>query len=292
MKKVFAVFLVVFVIFTTLTACKGIAKKENNADGEYIYLPKLKWHSRENSGGFYREYIYKYKYDDYGNVIKETEYTDNKIFDIRERMYDTTYSYNENGQILKEFVRTEDFCTSITDGHQIYEDTYGYIYNEKQQLIKKEIMYQADVEGAFYGNEYEYDEKGNLAKETEYIADGEIGCEYDYTYDSQNKLIKKVKTFYFLGKACPYEATDFTYNQKGQISYYKRLFYDNHSYDEVYCSYDELNRLVREETTRYDSGGNITDKFISKYKNFMKIKKEDSRRLQDNGLVIFHPIYN
>lgn len=287
MKKVFSVFLVILMIFTSLTACKGIAKKEDNADGEYIYLPKYKWHSQENSGGYHRESIYKYEYDDYGNVIKETEYTDGRIFNIRERTFDTTYNYDENGRILKEFVRTEDFCTSITDGHNVYTETFDYIYNEKQQLIKKQNISINGVEDTycFYG--YEYDEQGNVVKATEYNGDAEKNCEYGYTYDSQNKLIEKVKTFHFMGKASPYEETDFTYNEKGQIDYYKIRFYNSSDYYEVYCYYDELNRLVKEEKTRYDYTGNILDKYISKYKKFIKIKKEDSRRFQEKEVPVF-----
>ena len=102
------------------------------------------------------------KYDEKGNVIKKTEYTKGflGIFSVRERQYDIEYTYNENGDISQEFIQIEDFCTSITDGHQIYDEGYNYI--ETYPLPRKgwweggEQIFQyrtlasfCDVRGAF-----------------------------------------------------------------------------------------------------------------------------------------------
>lgn len=127
------------------SACKEDTSKE------YIYLPKTELHTRENSSGFHREYKTIYKYDEKGNVIQKTEYTKGflGVFNVRERQYDIEYTYNGNGDISQELIHIEDFCTKITDGHQIYDEGYNYIYNEKQQLVKKQIINPSDYEDAF-----------------------------------------------------------------------------------------------------------------------------------------------
>ena len=274
-KKSLLLVIIILMAFV-FSACK------EDLDTGYSYLPQTELYTIQNSGGFHREYKIIYKYDEKGNVIKKTEYTKGflGIFSVRERQDDIEYTYNENGDISQERIRTEDFCTSLTDGHQIYDDGYNYIYNEKQQLIKKEgiIINPSEHEDAFCGYEYEYDEHGNCIKEYKYFANGTKELEFENTYDSQNQLIKKQEITNFGHSSWIHSETEYTYDVAKKLVYSKTLRYahykdEEESYSEVKYYYDEFNRLIKQEATSFDSNGKATDKYVSEYKDF--INKEN-----------------
>ncbi len=274
MKKLFSI-MIVFIMMLCFSACK------DNSSEEYNYLPKTELYTVQNSGGFCREYKYTYKYDDNGNIIKKTEYTKGflGIFNVRERQYDTEYTYNKNGHISQELIHIEDFCTSITDGHQIYDEGYNYIYNEEQQLIKKEVINPSDFEDAFCGYEYEYDECGNCIKEYIYYANGTKELEFEYIYDSQNLLIKKQDIVNFGNSSWLENETEYTYDDDKKLVYSKTIRYAHYedeedSYSEAEYHYDELNRLIKREATSFDHNGEITNKYVSEYKDFNAIENK------------------
>ena len=253
------------------SACK------EDLDTGYSYLPRTELYTIEKSSGFYREYKNTYKYDDNGNIIKKVEYTKGflGIYSVRERQYDIEYTYNENGDISQERIRTEDFCTSLTDGHQIYDDGYNYIYNEKQHLIKKEVINPSDHEDAFCGYEYEYDECGNCIKEYKYYANGTKELEFENIYDSQNQLIKKQEITNFGHSSWIHIETEYTYVVAKKLVYSKTIHPahykdEEESYSEVKYYYDEFNRLIKEERTSFNNDGVIENTDIKEYKDFAK----------------------
>ena len=271
MKKFFSIILVC-VMTLCFSACKDDIGKE------YTNLPQTELHTHENSSGFYGEYKTIYKYDEKGNVIKKTEYTKGFLgfFNVRERQYDIEYTYNENDDISQELIHIEDFCTNITDGHQIYNKGYNYIYNEKEQLIKKEIinLNPSDYEDAFCGYEYEYDEGGNLVKEYKYYADGTKELEYENNYDSKNILIKKSYMANFDDSSWIGDETEYTYDTDGELLYIKTVYYEQSGekshYVEANYYYDNFNRLIKEEKTSFDNDGIIKNTDIKEYKDFVK----------------------
>lgn len=268
MKKAYT--LIVFIVLLCFSSCKGDMGKE------YIYLPQTELQTYKSSGGFCGEYKNTYKYDDNGNIIKKVEYRKGflGIFSVRERQYDIEYTYNENGDISQERIRTEDFCTYLTDIHQIYNDGYNYIYNEKKHLIKKEIINPSDYEGALCGYEYEYDECGNCIKEYKYYANGTKELELEYIYDSQNQLIKKQEIANFGNSSWIINETEYTYDDKKLV--YSKTIHPAHykdeeeSYSEVKYYYDEFNRLIKEERTSFNNDGVIENTDIKEYKDFAK----------------------
>ena len=253
------------------SACKEDMGKE------YTYLPKTELHTDENSSGYHKEYKTIYEYDEKGNVIKKTEYTKGflGIFNVRERQYDIEYAYNENGNISQELIHIEDFCTSLTDGHQIYDEGYNYIYNENQQLVKKVIINSSDYVDARCGYEYKYDERGNLEKEYKYYDDGTKELEYENNYDSKNALIKKHHIINSGELRWIGEETDYTYDTDGNLVCSKTDYYEytgeKSHYVEVNYHYDELNRLIKEESTIFNIDGEIVSTDINEYKDFSKI---------------------
>lgn len=272
MKKACTI-IIVFIVLLCFSACKEDKCKE------YTYLPQTELHTYENASGFHREFKITYKYDEKGNVIKKTENTKGffGIFNVRERQYDIEYTYNENGDISQELTHSEDFCTSITDGHQIYDEGYNYIYNEKQQLIKKEIINPSDYEDALCGYEYEYDEFGNCIKEYKFYANGTKELEFENLYDRQNKLIKKQYMTSSNNFMSVWDETNYTYDMGGKLSYTKTVHYErsgeiSHYYETNYY-YDELNRLIKVEETGFDNDGKTDNNKVIEYKDF--IEKEN-----------------
>lgn len=273
MKKLFLVS-IAFLMISCLSACN------ESGDAEYTYLPKTELHTYNASSGFYREYKTTYKYDDNYNIIKKTEYTKKGIFNTRERRNDTKYTYYENGDISQEFIRIEDFCTSITDGHHIYEQGYNYIYNENQQLIKKEDINPPSFDDDSCGYEYEYDENSNLVKEYKYFSDGSKELEFEYIYDSKNILIEKLHIANSFDSPYIWDRTEYTYDNDGKLTYLKTVHYElsgeESHYDEVDFYYDKLNRLVKEEKTSFDNNGKIESKEVKEYKDFIKYNIKDN----------------
>ena len=123
----------------------GCGDKNSNSNDEYIFLPETELRTIQDADGFHRDYKYKYEYDSYGNIVKEEQYTKG-LFYSRDYCFDTTYTYDENGRIIKELVREEHFSTAVTDEHYVSEEGYNYFYNESGQLIKKDYIYITTVE--------------------------------------------------------------------------------------------------------------------------------------------------
>ena len=267
MKKLSSI-IIVFIMLLCFSACKDGMDKEN------AYLPQTEFYTNENSSGFHREYKTIFKYDEKGNVIKKTEYTKSflGIFNVRENQYDITYTYNENGDISKELIHIEDFCTGITDGHQSYDEGYNYIYNEKQQLIKKEIINPSNkviLADAFCGYEYEYDEFGNCLREYRCFVNGTKELEFENTYDTQNKLIKRQEISNFT----IWNETEYIYDNNGKLVHTKTVYYESTGkkshYLEAKYYYDKFGRLIKEEETIFEDDGEVSQTNVKEYKDFV-----------------------
>ena len=269
MKKISSIILI-FIMTFCFSACK------ENIGEEYTYLPKTELYIIENSSGFHREYKIIYKYDEKGNVIKKTEYTKGFLgfFNVRERQYDIEYTYNKNGDISQELIKEQYY--SFMDGHQVYNDGYNYIYNENQQLIKKENTYiNPNDSKALCGYEYEYDENGNLENEYTYYSDGTKELEYKYYYDSNNVLMKKRYIANFGVSSWIENETEYTYDDEQKLVYAKTIDYAHYkdeedTYSESKYYYDEFDRLIKRETTSFDSNGVTRNKYVNEYKDFIK----------------------
>ncbi len=269
--KKFILILVSFVVLLGIFGCN----KVSDSDSEYIYLPEIELRTSSNPSGFKGIYKDTYKYDSHGNVIKKQCYTKDLFYE-RDSCIDTTYTYDEDGKILKEHVKEEHFSTNLTDEHYTREKEYEYFYNEKGQLIKKD--HNSD------GFKYEYDDRGNCVKKTEYHSHGnaeeDINHEYIYAYDSENNLIKMKEmvnmselNLYYVG----FE-TDYIYDVSGKLLLNKTTSYNERgeTIGNSECSYyyDDLNRLIKEEYISYDDYGLESRKEIKEYKDFVKVKVE------------------
>lgn len=129
---------------------------------------------------FYRsdrkEYSYKYRYDDNGNLIQVTKhYPDGTI------AAKTVYGYGDNGKIAQEMDCGGDGWKKI-----LYQ--YEYLYDDNGN-IKQKTGYDSDGR-VDVRIEYIYDENGNLTETIKYNAEQEVKERREYKYDSNGCLLK------------------------------------------------------------------------------------------------------
>lgn len=295
MKK-FALILLLLLFISALFSCSN-----NNPDTEYKYSPKTVLITSENQSGFHKETKNTYKYDSHGNIIKEEAFTKSLVY-VRDSCFDTEYTYDENGRITKEITFKEYFSTQITDSHFAYQSGFDYQYDGNNRLIQKNVIYFGEHKPFGYdpfGYRYEYDSNGNLAKEIGILVDGSENVISEYTYNSDNILIQKTTRDDMLYHEYTYEYNSegrlinqkqvnhypnsnvestviqtFQYNEKGMNTYSKKSFFDKNgevtSHTEYLYSYDELGRLIREETRNTTDGSSIDSSIVKEYTDFAK----------------------
>lgn len=150
----------------------------------------------------------------------------------------------------------------ISNGYSSYYSLYSYIYNDKEQIIRrntKRIEPNANSREANYYNTYEYDSMGNITKDyysgCDIWADSPSGSpstyEYIYTYDELGNIINKTENRD--GRIYKY---GYTYDDKGYVIK-ETIEYDNgNTYDTFYI-YDENGKMIEEQMESY-SGIRIT----------------------------------
>lgn len=298
MKKLITLIMLCFSL-SVLFSCSG-----ENAEEGYIYLPKTVIISEQQKSGFHREQKIKYKYDDYGNVVKEEMFT-RQLFFVRDSCFDSFFTYDKAGNILTESRKEEYFTTNITDEHSISNYEYEYIYNEGR-LIQKNRAYPSDYTVRdfldFRGYDYEYDEYGNVVKELSVMTGNIPGTtvEYIYTidekllengkksvvlpkeYNAPNQLVsmKRVKHSYTWDKPSV-EEYSYQYDENGRVVYSRETAYDFSTqevrcYFDNYYTYDKTGRLIKTEHYSVTTAGESFLTKVSKYKNFVKIPANKS----------------
>ncbi len=131
---------------------------------------------------------FEYTYDSNGKLIKENE------VHYRDGDSTTEYTYDSNGKLIKKE------CGSITE---------EYTYDANGNRIK--------IEG--YGvTEYTYDAKDNVTKEIFTMPGGSVFTyTYEYSYDSNEMLIKKVKTQFDDMNGATTITDEYTYDGNGKL---------------------------------------------------------------------------
>jgi hypothetical protein len=162
----------------------------------------------EQINEIYGEKLFKaiYKYDNKGNEVSFTHYTDGKIT----QKTNTTYTYNKKGEPEKEIKK---YYTGDSNKSPETITTTTYTYNENGEKKEKsvyEITYKESKKSIFTSNTtYTYNKKGKLEKEYSYSSSGSTATK-TFTYNEKG-LVVEIKSvsihFVFTFK--------FKYNNKG-----------------------------------------------------------------------------
>ena len=198
--------------------------------------------------------------------------------------YVTEYTYDDEDRLITE--RTKDGTTNYSytkrsDGTTKHSfegpfDQNGYtIYNKDGKVIE----YEEDLDMQNNGGFFEYDDKGNVIKESTYSAGGHQSISNDYSYT-------------------------YKYDSNGNITYKKRI--ERRDYDsgfdpeshhtstnETWFEYDSNNNLLHEKSKNnnsdtsekwyeYDSNNNLLHE---KYKNNDYIEEEWYEYDSNNNLI-------
>ena len=159
--------------------------------------------SYNSDGSLYERYEYKnniiIKTDGYyTGKLTSTEYDGTKMENIIK-----ISQYNENQELTCDFIYdyqfNDDFTEAVVNNSTVYynsdiegvpiTDIHKYEYDEKGRIIHK-YYYSIDDSDATYGERYyEYDDNGNMTKET--FGDLYI---YTYEYDDNDNLIHRYCT--------------------------------------------------------------------------------------------------
>ncbi len=155
-----------YLIESEVTDSDGNKSTSKNTFYKNGYLKKEKW--KDEDGSFHRTY----EYDEYGRCIESKKYKGLILVEA----YATEYS--EEGLVLKEIHTTTDSWIA----KEKIKETREYTYNENGQLIKEVFS-----DDEFYGDgfyEYEYDADGNMILMSEKTKNGlcikSVSCEYEY----------------------------------------------------------------------------------------------------------------
>lgn len=151
--------------------------------------------------------VTEYAYDENGDKVSETVMYEDKPDETLYREYTT--QYQEDGSKIV----TESQTMLQATGEAISNATYEYNYNPEGFLVRKagfydgeldgevtyeydtngNLIYQSETKATSLGNamakKCEYDESGNLVKETLLESDGNVNRVYTYEYDENGKQI-------------------------------------------------------------------------------------------------------
>lgn len=196
-------------------------------------------------GGLMSYCEYSYEYDRSGRLTCECEYYNGYIRSTKEREYDGSGSCTESEYDSRdELVAFREFDK---DGNLRKETTYDHHgeieevtdYNEDRLMIRKESF-----RWSHYLVEYEYDDEGNLTKETETDYDdygnGELEKIFESIYDSEGEVIQRTVT-----------SSDGSYVVDNRVVTEEE---DNKKTLYIYNQYDELCYITEKE---YDHKGNL-----------------------------------
>lgn len=216
---------------------------------------------------FYSESSYKtetYTYDEAGNpVLTVTAYSDNDYVETLE------CSYDESGNLLTEKLS----YTGGNGGDSGLSYEYSNTYDEEGKLIRRVHLMGGDRPTTI-DTSYTYNPQGDLILETDQYTVGEgeeaivgntIETSYQYTYDHEGRITKKI-TVTALGSS----TSEYTYNEQGDLICEKTVSdlgaVQTSEFAYVYSENGEISRITEvinsyrvsscDET--YDEQGNLT----------------------------------
>ena len=239
----------------------------------------------------------EFEYDSYGNLVKESEYSDSMSYLVNGAwtnydVYDYKNSYDSQGQLIKKevyrhgkYAHTELFeydgngnvireesCLPNSEVYSYFEDqVIEYRYADNGTLIYRAVYNDGNLEAV-----EEFTNDGLPLKDIIYSTTYQSGFLYDYNHDNTGKVVNKTVT----RDGKPYEQVEYKYDsngncieeicvdkESGDIEFIKRVFEGKKlvSYSETEISnsyridytYDKNNLLVSEKKYELTEDGAV-----------------------------------
>lgn len=118
---------------------------------------------------------YAYSYNESGQLIKKLHYDENGKPD-----YETTYEYNIDGTLAREY-----YPTTMDDGTPTVRETV-YTYDAQGRIVQESYGYEGMESDSVYT--YQYDANGNIVESNRINSDKENDSTTVYTFDSRGWL--------------------------------------------------------------------------------------------------------
>lgn len=140
-----------------------------------------------------RKYYYAYEYDKDGNIVKKYESVTNSV---------TEYEYNDDGLVTKRRYTNSDGGTL----DEIYE------YDEHGSLIKTTHYTAALDTTTVNETKPEYDAQGRLVRKTDYYSDGSVFSVDEYEYNDKGEVVRETGS-----SSGAKTVTEYTYDERGNM---------------------------------------------------------------------------
>ncbi|MBQ6992873.1 MAG: hypothetical protein IJN64_00020 [Lachnospiraceae bacterium] len=188
-----------------------------------------------------------YEYDSLGRLVSSYA---NEVWDVGQRNYVTTLSYNMNNQVESVRIETSSSYTSINSYDYDYED-YNYQYDEKGNMISKTRKHSDYSVVEKHAWSYVYDEQGRMIEK---CADVAVDGVYKYVYNADGSYVEMCLTsgqnWYYdaddklLAGEYRYGSDKYSYNAQGLLSSTCEIM-NGHEINRTYnYEYDELGRII------------------------------------------------
>jgi len=244
-----------------------------NKNGD-ILVETTKWNYQDKYGE--ESWIFTNSYDDNGILVATSHLNNHNRTSI------TTYTYDKNGNKIKEVEKNSDgeiesideyaydknhnILTDIRDynGDRVIDYITRYTYNEDNKILTEiETMDDKDIANNIISREtieYTYDANGNLIKEIQKEDDGDITIKNTYTYDSNNNLMKEIEE-----EGEDVTTTTYTYDDKSNPLTISEDSDSNGVIDIVTTSTYTYSDNEKKAITHIDNGNDGTIDDISTY---------------------------
>ncbi len=163
---------------------------------EYEYEDSLLVKSQRFAATGYLQYNTLYSYNDKGQLIRETLKKEGKITNIG------NYQYDEQGEKTA-------FQYKDADGNTLNSESYKNSYNNKGQLIKQSTLQAMGMNQDKWTDEYHYDEEGRLLQ----ILNVQNNRKTLHQYNENGQLVEKTIEY----KGNQVSKQTFTYDTDGNL---------------------------------------------------------------------------
>lgn len=140
-----------------------------------------------------RKNYYAYEYDKDGNIVKKYESVTNSV---------TEYEYNDDGLVTKMRYTNSDGGTL----DEVYE------YDEHGTVIKTTHYVAALDDTTVNETKPEYDAQGRLVRKTDHFSDGSVFSVEEYEYNDKGEVIRET-----CSSSSAKTVSEYTYDERGNV---------------------------------------------------------------------------